>query len=406
MRIHVKTYGCTANQADSKVLAEAIVGLGHSLCDEASADVVVVNTCTVTEYTERRVLREIKSLQQQGKQVIVAGCLPAAQPERMRELGIEEFVTPKTLDDIRRLLPENGSGERVLEKPCAVGVVSIATGCVGGCAYCIVKRARGELESRSPGEIRGEVEALVARGVWEVQLTAQDTACYGWDIGCTLPELIEVLCGIEGDFRIRVGMMNPATARNIVGELMEVFESEKVYKFLHLPVQSGSDRVLEDMNRGHMVEDYKYIVKAFTERYPKGVVSTDFIVGYPTETEEDFEQTLALLRETRPFKVNITRYSPRPHTPAYGLKDLPSWIKKERSRRLTDEHLRISEEILQRYLGEVCEVTVTEAGRKGTSIARDDNYRYIVVKEELALGSRHSVRITGARSTYLVGEKI
>lgn len=409
MRVHVKTYGCTANQADSRSLEERIRELGHTLCDAEGADVVVVNTCTVTEYTERRVLSDIRNLQKTGREVIVAGCLPAAQPEQVKRLGITRILTPQTLENIEQLLPRNSptsASEHVGESLCggAVGAVSIATGCVGSCSYCIVKLARGELKSRSPLEIKQEVSRLVRGGVWEIQLTAQDTACYGWDIDSSLPELVEELSGIPGDFRIRLGMMNPASAKKLAGGLREVFECEKVYRFLHLPVQSGSDRVLRDMNRGHTVADYKRIVRMFQREHPGGVVSTDFIVGYPSETEEDFKETLSLLRETRVFKVNITRYSPRPHTPAHALKDLPSWVKKQRSRRLTAEHLRISEEILNQYLGEVCDVTVVEQGREGTSIARDDNYRYIIVRGQLPPGSRCRVRITGSRTTYLIAE--
>jgi MiaB-like tRNA modifying enzyme len=411
MKVHIKTYGCTANQADSRSLASRIIQLGHTLCDEVCADVVVVNTCTVTGYTERRVLSDIKRLQKEGREVVVAGCLPAAQPEHMQQLRISKIITPKRLENINQLLPKNPSfktsdlvGE-ISSNNTALGAVSIATGCVGNCSYCIVKKARGELKSKPPSEIKQEVSELVSKGVWEIQLTAQDTACYGWDIDYSLPELLEELSRLPGDFRIRVGMMNPATAITSTDELLEAYQSEKVYKFLHLPVQSGSDKILADMNRGHTIADYKHIISGFSAKYPEGIVSTDFIVGYPTETEEDFEQTLALLKETRAFKVNITRYSPRPHTVGASLTDLPQWIKKERSRRLTKEHLRISEEILQRYLGETCEVTVIEQGKNNTSIARDDNYRYIVIKEQLPLGSRHRVRITDTKTTYLIARR-
>ncbi len=416
VRVHLKTYGCTANQADSRRILTMVRGLGHTISSEVEADAVIVNTCTVTGQTERKVMREIDRLIGAGMDVIVAGCIPAAQPEELRDLDILGSVTPKSLDRIRRLLPDDGgvsarerercSSEPIIPENAAVAPVEIATGCVGRCSYCIVKRARGDLHSRPIEEIVEEVSKLVASGVWEIQLTSQDTACYGWDTGSSLPELLSELSKVGGDFRIRIGMMNPATARSITDELIEAYRSEKVYKFLHLPVQSGSDKVLIDMRREYSVKDYQRISRRFTDNFPLGVVSTDFIVGYPTETDADFLKTLKLLQEMQPLKVNITRYSKRPHTDASRLQDLPERVKKERSRRLTEEHLRIAREILSRYRGEVCEVTVTTRGRDHTSIARDDNYRYIVIKERLPLGSRHRVKITGAKSTYLIGERV
>ncbi len=441
MKIYIKTYGCTANHADSRYIAEAITNIGHTLCDEADAEIIIVNTCTVTECTEQRVLSYIKH-HRNRKDVIVAGCLPAAQPEHMYQLGIDKFITPRTLNDITKLIPENatklttentasslihsnnlpastaiaapmetmGCGYKIthnhLPASTAIAAVNIATGCIGVCSYCIVKKARGELTSKPIPEIKQEVTKLISNGIWEIQLAGQDTACYGLDTGCSLPELLHELSSIPGDFRIRVGMMNPAVAKNITGELIEAYQGEKIYKFLHLPVQSGSDTILEDMQRHYKTEDYRKIISAFRSSYPDGIISTDFIVGYPTETKEDFQRTLALLREMQAFKVNITRFSPRPHTKASQLKEISSGIKKERSRTLTKEHHRIAEQILHRYIGKTCNVTVTKRGKNNTSITRDDNYRYIVIKEKLPLTSHHRVKITDAAVTYLVGERM
>ncbi|RZN15463.1 MAG: tRNA (N(6)-L-threonylcarbamoyladenosine(37)-C(2))-methylthiotransferase [Methanosarcinales archaeon] len=472
MKIYIKTYGCTANHADSRYIAEAITSIGHTLCDEADADMIIVNTCTVTECTEQRVLSYIRShhhdhhSDNHGKDMIVAGCLPAAQPEYMRQLGIDKFITPRTLNDITRLIPENttkpttkntasslippnppptstaiavpmetmGSGPKIAQNPpptstaiavpmetmgsgpkiarnnlptsTAIAAVNIATGCIGDCSYCIVKKARGELTSKSIPEIKQEVTKLISNGIWEIQLAGQDTACYGLDTGYSLPELLDELSNIPGDFRIRVGMMNPAAAKNITDELIEAYQNEKIYKFLHLPVQSGSDTVLEDMKRHYKTEDYRKIISAFRSHYPDGIVSTDFIVGYPTERGEDFQDTLVLLREVQAFKVNITRFSPRPHTKASQLKEISSGIKKERSRELTKEHHRIARQILHRYIGKTCNVTVTKRGKNNTSVTRDNNYRYIVIKEKLPLTSHHRVKITDAAITYLVGERM
>jgi len=311
-------------------------------------------------------------------------------------IAAQDSLFPLTLCVVHNHLPAST----------AIAAVNIATGCIGDCSYCIVKKARGELTSKPIPEIKQEVIKLISNGIWEIQLAGQDTACYGMDTGSSLPELLHELSNIQGDFRIRVGMMNPAAAKNITGELIEAYQNEKIYKFLHLPVQSGSDTILEDMKRHYTTEDYRKIISAFRSSYPDGTVSTDFIVGYPTETEEDFQHTLALLREMQAFKVNITRFSARPHTKASQLKEISSEIKKERSRKLTKEYHRIAEQILHRYIGKTCRVTVTKRGKNNTSITRDDNYRYIVIKEKLPLSSHHRVKITDAAVTYLIGKRI
>ena len=211
---------------------------------------------------------------------------------------------------------------------------------------------------------------------------------------------------IDGDFCIRVGMMNPHTTIKILNDLVDSFDDPKVFKFLHLPVQSGSDRILKSMNRGHTISDYVQIVDAFRERFPNLTLSTDFIVGYPSETAEDFERTILLLEKTKPLKVNITRFSPRPNTPAANMPDILERVKKERSRALTKAYHEIASELHRSLVGLLTEVIVTEKGKKGSVIARDPSYRNIVIQKNLKLGERHPVRIVGARTNYLVGELV
>ncbi len=390
---------------------------GHVFIDNPDlADLVIVNTCTVTEITQQKVLKYINSVSGSGKDIVVAGCLPAAQPDIL--YGIDyPSVTPASLDDITDIVGSNivssivGSNGITAPAPYDVpilegvtGIVSISQGCVGQCSYCIVKQARGKLVSRPVPDIVDEIRLLVQQGAREIQLTSQDTSAYGMDTGVRLPELLRAVTAIEGDYMIRVGMMNPSTVIGIIDDIIESFKNPHIFKFLHIPIQSGSDRVLQHMNRKHTAEEFKYIIDTFRNHFPGIVISTDFIVGYPTETEQDFNDTLELFKEIRPQKVNITRYSPRPNTPSSQMHDLPSWKKKKRSRRLTEAHHTVNRELLRKRIGDTTHVVTTEVGKDNSTIGRDIYYNNIVVKEDLPLGNWYDVKITGSTITYLIGE--
>jgi tRNA A37 methylthiotransferase MiaB len=198
-------------------------------------------------------------------------------------------------------------------------------------------------------------------------------------------------------------MMNVSSIHDIVEDLVRVFKHPKVYKFLHLPVQSGSDRVLKRMERGYTVSDFKRIVARFRRAYRDITLSTDFIVGFPTETEEDFRATMQLLRAVRPLKVNITRFSQRKGTPAFVLEPVTGRVTKERSRMLTAEHHRIAYRQNCKSLGKIYGALAVERGKNGSTILYTDSYRPIVVAHELTLGIRYAVLVTRTTPTYLVG---
>jgi threonylcarbamoyladenosine tRNA methylthiotransferase CDKAL1 len=408
MRIHIKTFGCTANKADSLKIKQLLTAYGHTFSDKVDlADLVVVNTCVVTQTTQRKMLKFIRSISESGRCIVVAGCLPATQPETLA--GIKcTLLTPSSLNKIAGFV--NNSYGAGITPPSMLegvsGIVSISQGCVGHCSYCIVKQARGKLVSRPIPDIVREVELLLKQGAMEIQLTSQDISAYGMDTGDRLPVLLGTLTDIEGNYMIRVGMMNPFTMLDIVDDMVDLLQNSHVFKFLHIPVQSGSDRILKHMNRRYTTEDFKYIVQEFRKAIPEIHLSTDFIVGYPIETEQDFNDTLALLEEIRPQKVNITRYSQRPNTQASLFSDMPEWIKKERSRSLTKHHHLINKKLFQSMVGNVSQILTTEPGRDNSTVGRDIYYYNIVVQERLPLGNWYNVKITESRTTYLMSEKI
>ncbi len=406
MKAYIETYGCTANKSDSQRIKTILLQNDYEIADKVdNSDIVLVNTCTVIDRTERRMIKRLRELKKE--KVIVAGCLPAAQPDLVANLAWK-MITPRSLPSLAIILGGQALAKHEIRVPLegVTGAVSISDGCVGQCSYCIVKQARGDLESYPPGAIIDSVKRLVEEGAKEILITSQDTAAYGLDSGVSLPDLLNSITEIDGDFCIRVGMMNPHTTIKILNDLVDSFDDPKVFKFLHLPVQSGSDRILKSMNRGHSISDYVQIVDAFRERFPNLTLSTDFIVGYPSETAEDFERTILLLEKTKPLKVNITRFSPRPNTPAANMPDILERVKKERSRALTKAYHEIASELHRSLVGLLTEVIVTEKGKKGSVIARDPSYRNIVIQKNLKLGERHPVRIVDARTNYLVGELV
>ncbi len=401
--VYVETYGCTLNQSESEELTLQLIG--HRVVESTEdARVLVLNTCMVIATTEKKILRRIDTLYQQlgARTLIITGCMAGPFGDRLQAL----YPALKTMriSRVASYIDAHFSrGAASAPRPNITAKVKIAQGCGGSCSYCIVKLIRGPVKSRSIEAITRDVEQRVQNGAKQIFLTAQDGGVYGLDQGHRLPDLVEALCEIEHDFKLRVGMMNVSSILDIAEDLLEACKHPRVYRFVHLPVQSGSDRILELMERGHTVSDFKHVVSSFRHELRDVTVSTDFIVGFPSETSEDFRATVDLLREVAPLKVNITRFSPREGTKAFFLKPVTGWVQKDRSRTLTAEHHRVARQRNCECIGESYRALAVERGKKGGTVLYNDNYRPIVVLRELPLGLFYAVRITGVTSTYLIG---
>ncbi|WP_318568484.1 tRNA (N(6)-L-threonylcarbamoyladenosine(37)-C(2))-methylthiotransferase [Salinigranum marinum] len=414
-RYHIETYGCTSNRGESRQIESALRDAGHYRVDGPDeADVAIMNTCTVVEKTERNMLRRAKELEDETADLIVTGCMALAQGDLFRE----EHVDAQILhwDDVPSAVtngecPTPGPGvEPVLDG--VVGILPIARGCMSDCSYCITKRATGKIDSPPVEENVEKARALVHAGAKELRITGQDTGVYGWDQGeRKLPQLLERICDIDGDFRVRVGMANPKGLHGIREELARVFaENEKLYNFIHAPVQSGSNAVLGEMRRQHQVSEYVEVVETLDSSLDYWTLSTDFIVGFPTEDEADHQQSLALLRETRPEKINVTRFSKRPGTDAARLKGLGGTIKKERSKEMSELKMAVVGEAYDEMVGTTQEVLVVEDGTGDSVKCRDGAYRQIVVQHAsdhgLEPGDFCAVEVTGHQTVYAFGTPI
>ena len=415
-RYHIETYGCTSNRGESRQIESALRDAGHYPVDgPEAADVAIMNTCTVVEKTERNMLRRAKELEAETADLIITGCMALAQGEEFREEGVDAQILH--WDDVPTAVtngecPNPGPGtEPVLDG--VVGILPIARGCLSNCSYCITKFATGRVDSPPVEENVEKARALVHAGAKELRITGQDTGVYGWDTGDRkLPELLDRICTeIDGDFRVRLGMANPGGIHGIREELADVFDRhEKLYNFIHLPVQSGSDTVLEDMRRQHRVEKFVEIVETFDSKLDYWTLSTDFIVGFPTETDDDHAQSMALFREIRPEKVNVTRFSKRPGTDAAEMKGLGGTVKKERSKEMSELKRDVVAEAYESMIGETHRVMAVREGTGDSMKCRDEAYRQIIVRDAAERGIEPGdfldVEVTSHQTVYAFGEPV
>ena len=393
VKVYVEAYGCSQNIAETHMLASCLGEITNTL---EEADIIVLGTCVVIEHTENRMLRRIDELAEYDKKLIVYGCLPSALRERMGKFENKNVISVPTWE-FDKFCDGNALNNAFVWD--GVATIPIANGCLGKCAYCITRVARGHLKSREPQWIESMLKKSLQSGACEIRLSAQDTAAYGKDIGKTLPELLRMLVSIDGDFMIRVGMMEPRETLSILKELVNVYKHPKIFKFLHLPVQSGSDRVLARMLRGYRVSDFLRIVESFRKEIPELMLSTDIIVGFPGEEDEDFDETVKLIETVEPDILNITRFSPRPKTPAKKWKRPSTNVVKYRSKYLAELHASILQKKNERYVGREVEVLVTSRGKRGRYMARTRHYRPVIL-DNVEIGKWYRVELTEAVITH------
>lgn len=416
-RIWVESYGCSASFADAEMISGMIVNGGHTLAASSrDSDLNLIVTCSVKDATANKMVNRIKKLK--SKPLIVAGCLAKAEPKTVQKFSSNaSLLGPNSIGKTLQMIDTTLLGRKSVEladtditktglpkvrlNP-AVGIVEIASGCKSECTFCQTKLAKGDLTSFRIGDIVRQVSQEIDDGCKEVWLTSTDNGCYGLDIGTTLPELINKVAEIPKKFMIRVGMMNPMYMPRIKDDLLRSFESDKVYKFLHIPVQSGSDAVLNEMKRGHTAATFEEIVKKARKQFAKFTISTDVIVGFPSETKDDFEQTMNLLKETRPDVVNLSRYSQRPGTKAADMVQIEVSEVKQRSKKAFELINQISLENNREWIGWKGEVLFNE--QTGDQVrGRNIAYKSILVDEKVQVGQRKTVKITDATVHGLYG---
>jgi len=423
-KIYFETYGCSYNKADTRIMEE-IVSRRHEVVEDIDrAEVIVLNTCYVKTPTEHRIVNRIKELKAKfpNKKMVIAGCMPMIDKEKALEANPNaSLLGPQNLEKVSDIIDETLRGAQPIlleyrrvdkstlpklwRKNEVIRIVQICEGCADICTYCCTRIARGPIFSFNPENIVEEVKRGVQEGAKEFWLTAQDTSAYGIERGDSLAELISKVVEVDGEFYVRVGMMNPNHTLKMVDALIDAYKSPKVFKFLHLPVQSGSNRILKMMRRRYRVEEALEVVNRFRKTYPKITFATDIIVGYPDETDDDFNETIKFIEETNPDIVNLSKFGKRPKTPLTFSKNYDVHEVKERTRKAHEIIAKSQLQGYNRWLGWRGNVLIDEH-IGGDSVGRNECYKNIVLKERIPLGTSVEVKVIGASKHFLLGERV
>lgn len=359
---YIETYGCTSNKADSYIISNVLNNSDYTNTTLESAEFVIINTCAVKEQTENKIKARLKQLNElyyndPNKHIIIAGCLPHIAPDYIDVIKriIPSFSAIIDLDNIiefPEIFQEITKGKKNLiyssEKSIdkakyfidhnpgkITGIIPISEGCLGSCTYCCVKNARGKLYCYDPEGIVQNVKYQLKQGIKQIYLTSQDCSIYQYN-GMGLAKLVNKIVNLEYNFFLRIGMINPSFLIANTEQLLSIFKSKKVYQFLHIPIQSGSDEVLKRMQRKYLISDIIDKIEMLKKEVKNLTISTDIICGFPGESEYDFFRTINFIKWLKPEILNISKFTPRPGTKAKEMEQLNSKSIKERSIRLSE----------------------------------------------------------------------
>jgi len=419
MKVYMESYGCSANQADGEIMLGLLKKDGFNVVNSPKkSDVNIINTCIVKSPTENKMRYRIKQLSKSKKPLIVGGCMPKTERDIIEKISPNaSLIGPDSIEMISNVIKKTLSGKKVihtrdLKKPkiclprvrknSVIDICEISTGCLSTCSFCEVKFAKGKLFSYPIDLIMKEIEMSLKEGCKEIWITSQDCGCWGRDQNLTLPKLLWKISEIKGRFLIRIGMMNPTHVKDIVDDLVDSYKSSKIFKFLHLPVQSGSDRILKRMNRDYTVNDFRKIVKKFRKEFPSLTLSTDIIIGFPGETEKDFQDTIDLIKDVKPDIVNISKFGARPWTKAEKMKQLPVEVINKRSKKLSKIVKRIQLKKNGNWITWEGDTLIDETRDKNV-IGRNFAYKSVILKNA-KIGEFKRVKIYSVSSTSLFGE--
>ncbi|XP_068093069.1 threonylcarbamoyladenosine tRNA methylthiotransferase isoform X2 [Hyperolius riggenbachi] len=428
-KIWIRTWGCSHNSSDGEYMAGQLAAYGYNITESPDqADLWLLNSCTVKSPAEDHFRNSIKKAQEENKKVVLAGCVPQAQPRQeylkgLSIIGVQQIdrvveVVEETIKghSVRLLGQKKDNGKRLggarldlpkIRKNPLIEIISINTGCLNACTYCKTKHARGELASYSIEELVDRAKQSFQEGVCEIWLTSEDTGAYGRDIGTDLPTLLWKLVEVipEGAM-LRLGMTNPPYILEHLEEMAKILNHPRVYAFLHIPVQSASDSVLMDMKREYCKADFKRVVDFLKERVPGITIATDIICGFPGETDEDFKETLKLVEEYRFPSLFINQFYPRPGTPAAKMVQVPAHVKKQRTKEMSQ--LFHSYNPYDHKIGEKQQVLVTEESFDHQYfVAHNRFYEQVLVPKDSAfMGKMVEVVIYETGKHYMKGKPL
>lgn len=428
-KIWIRTWGCSHNNSDGEYMAGQLAAYGYKITDNsAEADLWLLNSCTVKNPAEDHFRNSIKKAQEVNKKVVLAGCVPQAQPRQdylkgLSIIGVQQIdrvveVVEETIKghSVRLLGQKKDNGKRLggarldlpkIRKNPLIEIISINTGCLNACTYCKTKHARGDLASYPIEELVDRAKQSFQEGVCEIWLTSEDTGAYGRDIGTDLPTLLwKLVEAIPEGAMLRLGMTNPPYILEHLEEMAKILNHPRVYAFLHIPVQSASDSVLMDMKREYCVADFRRVVDFLKEKVPGITIATDIICGFPGETDEDFQETMKLVEQYKFPSLFINQFYPRPGTPAAKMHQVPAAVKKQRTKDLSQ--LFHSYNPYDHKVGERQRVLVTEESFDSNYyVAHNPFYEQVLVPKDPALmGKMVEVNIYEAGKHFMKGQPV
>ena len=426
-RIYIKTFGCSHNASDSEYMAGILSSQGYEIVPSLElSDLTIINSCTVKSPSQAAFLNSVIKSKNFNKKLVVGGCVPQAERnlpglENVSIVGVSQidkidYIVEKTLEgNVVRFLSNKSLPSLLLPKIRRnkyIEIIPISQGCLGSCTYCKTKQARGKLISYPIPHIVQACKHAWENNAKELWITSEDTGVYGRDIGTNLPNLlIEILKEIPSDVMIRIGMANPPYILENVNNMIKVLNHPNVYSFIHIPVQSGSNAVLDKMLREYTIEEFSFLCDKFIEGVPNITIATDIICGFPTETKENFEETLNLVEKYKFPVINISQFYPRPGTVAAKWKKIDTKEVHNRSKALAElfgsySHYKHLLNTIQRVW--VHDINEEEKNKEeNMMVAHNKSYvKILVPKDESLYGKELIVKITQIHKWHCVGEII
>jgi MiaB-like tRNA modifying enzyme len=416
MKVYVTSEGCSANFAEGEMI-KGLLEKNHEIINSLeNANAAIINICTVKG--DYRSIKQIQTIHNNHPniKIIITGCITDEVIKEVERFDPDvSVITTYNINKIEEalnkklILKEKNkliklSMPRKRDNP-LIGIVQICSGCLDFCAYCSTKLAKGTLFSYPEDEIIKECKTLIDDNCKELWITAQDTCCYGSDTGSDLAKLLKKITKLDGQFKIRVGMGNPRHVKKFINEFVDIMQHPKIFKFVHIPVQAGSNSELKRMQRGHTVEDFIDLTTALRTTIPDITISTDIIVGFPEETDDEFQASVNLIKKIKPDVLNISRFASRPGTKAAIMPhQIHGRDSKERSRVLTEEFKKIAKENKHKWLNKKQKIIIDEKDK--ANMGRNDYYVPVAIEGDYPLGTILEVQIIDSTTHCLKGKVI
>ena len=429
---NIQTYGCSANQNNSEILAGLLLQSNYQPTNNLKiADILILNTCIVKQKTEDKIKRKIQDLTKKypKKLLIITGCMPETDAKEIKQLAPKTILLgTKHFKEIVNLIKNHFENQLDWEKQNKyleyrdeekvllpkiphnklISITQISEGCLGSCTYCKTRLAKGGLSSYDESKIIESINSDLQSGAKEIWLTSQDLASYSLDKTQTqeLPKLLNNILNLKHNFKLRLGMSNPDHLLPILQELIQIYNNKKVYKFLHMPIQSASNKILKHMKRKYTLEQAEQIINVFRKTHEDITIATDIIVGYPIETKQDHQANIDFIGKYKPDVLNISKFSSHKNTEVSKFATIDIKTINKRTAELMELHKRTALENKRKFLGKTVKVFVNQKTKIPYFYeARDENYNIVFVRSgDNLLGKILNVKINRLGVHYMFGD--